>query len=92
MPLISTDKKEVADGCGLIKKKVKAIMVKQVQPDSAPSPRPPATAKTTAAATPMVPTPPKVPQTKRKGTRPGAFLIPAKAVSDAGKLIYTHPG
>ncbi|XP_044077544.1 uncharacterized protein LOC122887917 [Siniperca chuatsi] len=81
--------KEVADGCRLqsAKNKVEAIVerLERFQLHSVPSPRPPVAAKRTPVVTPLAPTPPTVPQTKRRGSRPGKILRPAKAVSGAGK-------
>ncbi|XP_049436911.1 uncharacterized protein LOC125891578 [Epinephelus fuscoguttatus] len=85
--------KEVADGCRLqsAKGKVEAFVerLKCLQLASIPSPRPPAAPKTTPAATPLAPTPPRVPQARKRGTRPGVALRPAKAVSVAGKDTTT---
>lgn len=95
MSLISTDK-EVADGCKLqsAKNKVQAIVEKLecFQLSSVPSPRPPVAAKRTPAVAPLAPTPPTVPQPKRRVSRPAAVLRPAKATREAGKFFYTHPG
>lgn len=92
--LISTDK-EVADGCWLqtAKNKVQAIVetLECFQLSSIPSPRPPAAAKRTPVVAPLAPTPPAVPQPKKRVSRPGACLRPAKAVSEAGEFFYTHP-
>lgn len=92
-PLLSTDK-VVANGCRLqsAKREVEAIVERpeRSQLDSVPSPRPPATAKSTPTVAPLAPTPPTVLQMKKKGTRPGTFLRPGKAVSGAGKFFYTH--
>nr|XP_033471266.1 crescerin-like protein che-12 [Epinephelus lanceolatus] len=85
--------KEVADGCRLqsAKGKVEAFVerLKCLQLASIPSPRPPAAPKTTPAVTPLAPTPPRVPQAQKQGTRPGVALRPAKAVSVAGKDTTT---
>ncbi|XP_051260275.1 uncharacterized protein LOC127365816 [Dicentrarchus labrax] len=49
--------------------------------NSVPSPRPPTAAKRTPVVTPLAPIPPDVSQTKRRVTRPGMLLRPAKAAS-----------
>ncbi|XP_018546535.1 uncharacterized protein LOC108893160 [Lates calcarifer] len=72
------------------KNKVEAIVetLERFHVNSHPSPRPPAAAKKTprtSVVKPLVPTPPKDAQTKRRGSRPGTFLHPAKAASGAGK-------
>ncbi|GLD65385.1 uncharacterized protein AKAME5_002931700 [Lates japonicus] len=72
------------------KNKVEAIVetLERFHVNSHPSPQPPAAAKKTprtSVVTPLVPTPPKDAQTKRRGSRPGTFLHPAKATSGAGK-------
>ncbi|KAL7389512.1 hypothetical protein ABVT39_005534 [Epinephelus coioides] len=51
-----------------------------------PAPAPTAT----PVETPLAPTPPRVPQAKKRGTRPGVALRPAKAVSVAGKDTTTN--
>ncbi|XP_078026541.1 uncharacterized protein LOC117258111 [Epinephelus lanceolatus] len=50
-----------------------------------PAPAPTAT----PVETPLAPTPPRVPQARKRGTRPGVALCPAKAVSVAGKDTTT---
>nr|XP_033503004.1 uncharacterized protein LOC117269794 [Epinephelus lanceolatus] len=97
LPVLSAEQsgaeKEVADGCRLqsAKGKVEAFVerLKSLQLASIPSPRPPAAPTMTPAATLLAPTPPRVPQAKKRGTRPGVALRPAKAVSVAGKDTTT---
>nr|XP_046266867.1 TOG array regulator of axonemal microtubules protein 1-like isoform X2 [Scatophagus argus] len=91
LPLLSTRLngavKEVADGCrrqsGKDKVEVSAEGPKRIQLNTVPSPQPPAAAKRTPVETLLAPSPPTAPQTKRKGSRPGMILRPAKVISKA---------
>lgn len=88
LSLISAEKK--VDGCKLqsVEKHVEARV--NFWLNSVPSPRPPAAAKRTPVVTPLAPIPPGVPQTKRRVTRSGMFLRPAKAVSGTSEFFCTH--
>ncbi|XP_051269587.1 uncharacterized protein LOC127371055 isoform X1 [Dicentrarchus labrax] len=89
LPVLSTKLRVAAekkvDGCKLqsVQNHVKATV--NFWLNSVPSPRPPAAAKRTPVVTPLAPIPPAVSQTKRRVTRPGMLLRPAKAVSEASK-------
>ncbi|KAM7374292.1 hypothetical protein PAMP_006960 [Pampus punctatissimus] len=82
------------------KKKVEAIVenLERFQLGSIPSPRPPAAARKTTAVEPkmskmepLAPTPPTVPQNKKRGTRRGTILRPAKAANGAAPTPPTVP-
>ncbi|KAM7374291.1 hypothetical protein PAMP_006959 [Pampus punctatissimus] len=94
LPVFSSASDNQRNELGLqsAKKKVEAIVenLERFQLGSIPSPRPPAAARKTTAVEPkmskmepLAPTPPTVPQNKKRGTRRGTILRPAKAANGA---------
>ncbi|KAM7394984.1 hypothetical protein PAMA_006634 [Pampus argenteus] len=95
LPVFSSASDNQTNELGLqsAKNKVEAIVenLERFRHGSIPSPRPPAAARKitavepkTSKMEPLAPTPPTVPQNKKRGTRRGTVLHPAKAANGAG--------
>ncbi|KAM7394983.1 hypothetical protein PAMA_006633 [Pampus argenteus] len=95
LPVFSSASDNQTNELGLqsAKNKVEAIVenLERFRHGSIPSPRPPAAARKitavepkTSKIEPLAPTPPTVPQNKKRGTRRGTVLHPAKAANVAG--------